>query len=224
MKMLKTLFIVTGTTQGLGLEIFNQLLLVSQNIVTINRSPFEYKNNILFDISKIENIENDLLVKLDDKMKFYEHVVLILNASRLEPVKEIGHYETSDIVKIVNANTISSLILANFMVKQKKQGILVNISSGGIDFDFEGLGLYTATKIATHKFFKISNIEKNNIEFINFDPGTMKTQMTGMLRDEKNHFQLESKKYLKQKEEENTFTSTSDSAKKVLKLVLGKMI
>jgi len=223
MKIDKTLFIITGTTQGLGFDIFNQLSTISENIVTINRSPFEYKNNINFDISDIDNIEKSLLSKLNELTKSYENLVLILNASIIEPVKEIGNYETHDIIKIVNVNILSSMILANFMVNQNKKGIVLNVSSGGIDFDFEGLGLYTATKISTHKFFSISNIENNNVEFINFDPRSMDTQMTASLKDKNNHFQVASRDYLMAKTRDKTFTSTKDSATKLLKIIINKI-
>ena len=223
MKIDKTLFIIIGTTQGLGFDIFNQLSTISENIVTINRSPFEYKNNINFDISDIDNIEKSLLSKLNELTKSYENLVLILNASIIEPVKEIGNYETHDIIKIVNVNILSSMILANFIVNQNKKGIVLNVSSGGIDFDFEGLGLYTATKIATHKFFSISNIENSNIEFINFDPSSMDTQMTISLKDKNNHFQVASRDYLMAKTRDKTFTSTKDSSAKLLKIIINKL-
>jgi len=223
MNQKETLFIITGTARGLGYDIFQSLLLEKQNIITINRSPFNYKYNITFDFSEIDKLESMLFPQLREEIKEYKSIIMILNAALIDPIKEIGHYETNDIIKIVNINTISPISLSNFIIKENKEGVIINLSSGGIDFNFEGLGLYTSTKIATHKFFNISNIEDTRMSFLNFDPGSMDTQMTKKLRDEKNHFQEKSRKYLWQKLEEQTYKSSKDSAKELLSLIYETM-
>ena len=190
MKMndIETLFIITGITQGFGKDIFLELLKITENITTINRHSFNYKENIIFDLNHIENMESQLFPELNRRIKAYKNIVIILNAAMIDPVKEVGNYESSDILKIINTNVISSILLTNFVIKQKKKGIVVHLTSGGIDFNFQGLGLYLSSKIAINKFFEICEVEKNTMKFISFEPGSMNTQMTKKLRDKNNHF------------------------------------
>jgi len=215
----ETLFIVTGTTKGLGQDIFTLLAEQDKAILTINRSAFAYENNLTFDFSEVENIETDLLPVLQEKIEGYKHIVMILNAALVDPIKEVGNYESEEAIKIVNTNFLAPVLLSNFLIKQNKKGLIAHVSSGGIRFNLEGLGLYTSTKIATHKFFDIANVEKRGMHFLNFDPGTMNTQMTEKLRDDRNDFQQQSKEYLAQKLEEQTYKLTKDSAKELLDLI-----
>lgn len=223
MKQSKILFVVTGTTKGLGSDIFRMLVEEKQNILTINRSPFEYENNLVFDFSEVEKIEASLLPHLREKMQGYESIVMILNAALVDPIKEVGNYGSDAIIKIVNTNVVSQILLSNFLVKENKQGVIAHVSSGGINFNLQGLGLYTSTKIATHKFFDIANEEETKMTFLNFDPGTMNTQMTEKLRDDSNDFQQQSREYLCKKLEEKTYKPTQKSARELLDLIDGKL-
>lgn len=213
------LFIITGTTRGLGKDIFESLMEADENILTINRSQFNYPENIVFDFSEIDKIEGILIPQLKLRIENYRTIVMILNAALIDPIKEIGNYAGSDVIRMINTNFISPVLLSNFLVQEKKEGVIVNLSSGGINFNFEGLGLYTSSKIATHKFFNIANIEDTKINFINFDPGSMDTQMTEKLRDEENHFQEKSRKYLWQKLEDKTYKPSKESADELLALI-----
>lgn len=215
----ETLFIVTGTTKGLGSDIFRILSEEQHNIVTINRSPFEYNQNIGFDFSNIDEMESKLFVELEQKIQGYSTIVMILNAAVVAPVKEVGNYESTDVIRIVNTNFLAPLLLSNFLVKQKKKGVIAHVSSGGIKLNLEGLGLYTSTKSGTHKFFEVANVENTSMNFLNFDPGTMNTQMTAQLRDEHNQFQENSRVYLCQKLEEESYKPTQQSAKELLDLI-----
>ena len=213
------LFIVTGTTRGLGNSIYLELLEEQNNILTINKSYFKHNENIIFDFTEVDELERKLIPKLKEKIKNYKTIVMILNAGMINPIKEIGSYDTSDIINIFNANCISPIALTNFIVQENKKGVVLNVTTGGINYNFEGLGLYTASKNATHKCFDIANIEDTNMSFVNFDPGTMKTQMTDQLRDDKNHFQVKSREHLNNKMEENTFKSTNQSAQELLEII-----
>jgi benzil reductase ((S)-benzoin forming) len=223
MKKNEILFIVTGTTKGLGYDIFMALSEQEQNILTINRSPFDYENNISFDFSEIDELESMLLANLKEKIQAYQTVVMILNAALVDPVKKVGNYESADVIRIVNTNVLSPILLSNFLVKENKKGVIAHVSSGGIKLNLEGLGLYTSTKIATHKFCDIANAENTQLHFLNFDPGTMNTQMTEKLRDDTNDFQQQSREYLCQKLKEETYKPTKESAKELLDLIAETM-
>jgi benzil reductase ((S)-benzoin forming) len=223
MKKDEILFIVTGTTKGLGHDIFMALSKQNQNVLTINRSSFDYTNNISFDFSEIGELESRLFPILKEKLQDHQTVVMILNAAVVDPVKEVGNYTNEEVIRIVNTNTLSPILLSNFLVKENKKGLIAHVSSGGIKLNLEGLGLYTSTKIATHKFFDIANLEDTGMSFLNFDPGTMNTQMTEKLRDEKNDFQQRSREYLCQKLEERSYKPTKQSAKELLDLIAETM-
>lgn len=216
----KTIFCITGTTQGLGNEVFSNLLEKSVEVVTINRRYFDHSENIIFDFNNIDKIESDLFSKLDDKFKNYKKIIFILNAAAIDPIKELGNYKHIDVLNIVNTNLISQVLLTNYVVKTEKESIIVNVSTGGTQYNFKGLGLYLSTKLALKKLFEISNIENNNVTFINYDPGTMNTQMVSKMRDTDNQFDVSSRIYLDKKNDENSFKCTKKSAEELINLIL----
>ena len=223
MTTLDTLFIITGTTQGLGKDIFAQLSRITENIITINRSPFHHSGNIIFDFSNIEKIENDLFSKLNNGIANFDNVIIILNAGIIDPIKEIGNYESSDVIKLVNINIVSQVLLTNFIVKQNKNGITINITSGSAHNTNKGLGLYSLSKSAIHRFFEISDKECTMMQFINFDPGNMNTQMHEQLRREDNHFELMYKKQLQKQYQNGDMKTPRESAQRLVNEILNLM-
>lgn len=216
MTIQNTLFLVTGTTQGLGKYIFSVLKEITENIITVNRSPFNYADNIQFDFDNIEKIEGDLFLKLKERISQAENIIVILNAGIIDPIMEVGNYQSTEIFKIVNVNITSQILFTNFIVKQNKKGIIVNISSGSAHNANKGLGLYSLSKSAMHRFFEISEIENTMMSFLNFDPGNMDTQMHEKLRSEDNEFELRYKQQLKDQYKNGEMKTPQKSANRLI--------
>lgn len=218
-----TLFIITGTTQGLGNDIFSELIKTTENIITINRSPFDHTGNIIFDLNNSENMEDDLLSKLNKRIVEYNNIILILNASRIDPIREIGQYDSSDVINIVNTNIISQVLLTNYIVKQNKKGIAINITSGSAHHAMVGLGLYSLSKSALHKFFEISEKEKTMMQFVNFDPGNMNTQMHKKIRHGDSQIESNYKKNLQKQYKNGDIKNSLESANRLIHEIANLM-
>lgn len=223
MKINETLFIITGTTQGLGKDLFLKLLKMTENIITINRSRFDYKKNLVVDLSDSHKVKNFLLLEMKQALQDFKNIVLVLNASMLDPIKEIGHYNPADILKIIDTNITSQILLTNCIVKQNKKGIAINITSGSAHLAFEGLGLYSLSKSAMYKFFEISDKEKTMMKFINFDPGNMNTQMQEKLRHDDSHFELTYKKHIQNQHDIGAIKTPEKSAQRLLDIIVDFM-
>lgn len=180
--MNKILFIVTGTTRGLGKalrEIFQDY-----DVISINRIK-EKKTDICMDLS-LMNIEIDI----SDRLKDYEKIFFISNASIIKPISKIRDLNSCDIDTSINTNFINQAKIIIQIVKSHKQYSILNITSGAVFTSNSELSLYSSSKAAMHRFIEILKKEEEDNQLAlyidNFDPGRMQTDMQKDLINDKN--------------------------------------
>ena len=186
------LFLVTGTTRGLGKAIAQRVLELDYELIEINKSPTKRKKSFIADLSKPNEVVkiikyiSELIISNYDKFI----VIFISNASTIDPIRTIGLFKDNEIVSITSINFISPIIISNAIAKLKNKSILLNITSGAADTNNEGLSLYSATKAGMNRFISITGKETNNkdLYLYSFDPGTMDTDMQSSLRKPSKYF------------------------------------
>ena len=189
--MKSTLFIITGTTKGLGKALFN--ILRDDNIVlTINRQEIIYEDyniNLYIDLSnisltKINEFEKILATMLVQDIK---KVIFINNAFTMGTLAKIDALNNGEILTSFNTNVISSfLLIKSFINKTKELPInkkILNISSGAAKKAIDGWSVYCISKSAMEMFIETIKIEFNDFECFNIDPGVMDTQMQSKIRN-----------------------------------------
>jgi benzil reductase ((S)-benzoin forming) len=191
---MNNLYIITGTTRGLGKAILN--FINKENnyddiIMSINRKKIEdYKNNynLQIDLSKIDLSKIDLFEKLLEKILLTNNpkkIVFINNAFTLGHLDKIDNLNSIDIQNAINTNLISSFILIkSFIKKTKKLNNLhiLNISSGASKKPIDGWSIYCSTKSAMEMFIDNIKLEYTNYNCFNIDPGVMNTEMQTNIR------------------------------------------
>ena len=170
-----SLFIITGTTQGLGKEL--ERVFSNNNILTINRKLITNNINIVLDLSE-KNINLDKFNNIIDK---YKKIFFISNASIIKPIKNIRDIINDDLDISIHTNFINQAkIIMNIVQSNKKYSIL-NITSGAAFTSNAELSLYSSSKAAMHRFIEILKKEEinnpNALYIDNFDPGRMQTEM-----------------------------------------------
>ena len=180
--MNKNLFIITGTTRGLGKALKN--IFRGYDVVSINRIKHE-ETDICIDLS-LTNIE----VNINDVIKNYEKVFFIANASIIKPIKRIKELNSEDLNNSINTNFINQAKIILQITKSDKKYSILNITSGAVFTSNTDLSLYSSSKAAMHRFVEILKKEEENNSnalFIdNFDPGRMQTEMQENLIKDKN--------------------------------------
>lgn len=188
------LFIITGTTRGLGNSFYNILSGDESNLLlTVNRQEARQKNrnkNLCLDLSQAASAMEPFEKLLDDFLKEkLQRIVFINNAFTFGELSKIEKLDIETIQKTVNTNLVSAMILLKaFIAKTKDLDMekrIINISSGAAKRAIDGWSLYCATKSAMEMFIDSVALEYDDYKSFNVDPGVMDTGMQKSIREYK---------------------------------------
>lgn len=187
------LFIITGTTKGLGKSFYTILSHNPDNIIiTINRSDIKNDKgnfNLCIDLAKItdkdiKNFKDLLKNKLTVNIK---KIVFINNAFTMGELSKIDNLNSEDIIKSININLISSILLIKEYINVTKEialdKIVINITSGASKKPIDGWSIYCLSKSAIEMFIKSIGLEYSEYRCFNVEPGVMDTQMQSQIRE-----------------------------------------
>ncbi len=224
------LYIITGSSKGIGDALVRQLLRDRSNeVIGISRTV-EDRNNphfkqIRLDLSNFEN----LIENTDEIFPFknYQKIVLINNAGWIGQIDHLGELDDKNIQKIFEVNTIAPAILMNVFIKKylalnQSDRIVVNISSGAAKKALDGWSCYSSTKAALNMMTEAAQVEaemnKSGIRFFAVAPGVVDTEMQSDIRSAKESSFSALKKF-KDLKENNELLSPSKAAEKILYLI-----
>lgn len=185
------LFIITGTTRGLGKSFYDILAGDENNLImTINRKEIVYENknkNFCFDLSKTV----DTMKPFEELLESYfnndlKKIVFMNNAFTFGELNKIDKLDVETIQNSVNTNLVSAaLLLKTFIHKTKDLAVekrIINISSGAAKRAIDGWSLYCMTKAAMEMFISSIAVEYDDYRSFNVDPGVMDTGMQESIR------------------------------------------
>lgn len=190
-----SLFIITGTTKGIGNALVRRVLQESQNtVIGIARSKSNVTHpnyrHIACDLGDMEALEN----KLDEIFPNgdFKSLVLINNAGWIGEIAHIGKLSNPSIRQIFEVNTIAPAILMNVFVKKYSglkgvKKVVINISSGAANKAIDGWSGYSSSKAALNMLTRAAQIEsdmdQNGIRFFAVAPGVVDTEMQKNIRN-----------------------------------------
>ena len=188
----KKTIIITGSNQGLGLEIAKFFALKNSNLILCARNKkkilqskkyfFKYKKNILFqklDISKKNQVDK-FFKKIFKKFKKID--ILINNAGIYGPKGKSEKLSWAEWKKTIEINLLGSIYVINKIIphfKKNKYGKIIQISGGGAASPFPYFSPYSVSKIGIVRFIENLSMElKNHKIFVNsVAPGPINTRM-----------------------------------------------
>lgn len=188
-------YIITGTSKGIGFELAKQLSGEGHFVIGIARTPSEL-NGVKFiraDLSETEKLEAlmDEIIALtpQDAVSF----TLINNAGMVDPIGLVGNVQAEEMTKAIAVNLTAPMILSNSFISALKnfQGVkrIVNISSGAGRNAYEGWGTYCTTKAGLDHFSRVVALEQGNTEYpvriVSMAPGIIDTGMQEKIRGSK---------------------------------------
>lgn len=139
--------VITGTTQGIGYDLY-QFYKDKYKIITINRREFE-GNNYICDLSNLTEV-----LKIAELIRKNNPDVLINNAGGAEPVL-FKNLSLENLVKCTNLNYHAPIMLMQSALegmKERGYGRVINISSIASKSPRPLLAHYGAAKSAMEKF------------------------------------------------------------------------
>lgn len=197
MNLFNKTILITGGSEGLGLELAKQLLAEKAEVIICSRSKdkLDYAARLLnsnklrtfaCDVSNSQEVE--LLVKNIDKLD------ILINNAGLYVEGNLEKNTPADISNVIDVNlkgliytTKSSLRL----LKKQNSSFIVNvISTKGVE-PAENLAVYCATKYGVRGFSESLRLElkSTNIKVFDFFPASMDTDFhkkTGVIKDKTN--------------------------------------
>lgn len=197
---MKKLFIITGTSRGIGEAIAESLTEEKNHVIGISRTENKSLKEKLdhsgavfnfwpIDLSDVEGAEVAFEKNLQNLDAQYESVTLINNAGLLEPIDQIINTKASGVVKHMNVNLTSLMVLTASFVRHfnkhpKKE--IVSISSGAAYNPYTGWGSYCASKAGSLMFSKVLAEEQQSAmhpaKVISLAPGVVETGMQRTIR------------------------------------------
>ncbi len=184
--------ILTGSTSGLGSEIFNQLIDQKYNLILISKNKKKLikqkniKNKInstihiyhcdLSNINSVKKIINRIL------KKFRYIDVLINNAGIWGPIGKFDKISWDKWINAINLNLLSSAFLIKSVLpgmKRRKKGKIIQLSGGGATKAMPNFSSYSVSKTGIVRFIETVAREnkKFNIKINSLAPGAMNTNM-----------------------------------------------
>ncbi len=198
---MKNIFIVTGTSTGLGLSFVSELIAKGSLVYSISRKETE-------ELSKLK--ESDLLVHYNcdvtDQQKLLsvlksifdaisnkktKSITLINNAGTINPIGNVGTNDFTSLSNSIDTNIKAPILIAEFFIKETQHlaipKFILNISSGAGRKPYAGWATYCASKAGLDLFTQCIGVEQltenNPVKVISFAPGVVDTNMQITIRN-----------------------------------------
>ncbi|MBE1554336.1 SDR family NAD(P)-dependent oxidoreductase [Sporosarcina limicola] len=185
------IFIVTGASKGIGLELSSQLNAKGNRVIGIARTnPRNEKDFVLADLSATTQLDGLITKLIDENSVNTTSFTLINNAGMVDPIGLIGTVKSEEIESAMAVNLTAPMILSNEFIASLKsfKGTkrIINISSGAGRNAYEGWGAYCATKAGMDHFSRVVALEQANAEhpvsIVSIAPGIIDTGMQEKIR------------------------------------------
>ena len=188
----QSLYIITGTSKGLG-KALKDLLLKSPNtkVIGISRTSQRAKSNFM--PLQIDLADSGLLIKSLQEIfpsGNFNKVVLINNAGWIGEIAHNGDISPKAIQKIHSVNVIAPAILMNAFMKKYKNNkgvkLVINVSSGAAVKVVDGWSGYSSSKAALNQMTLIaqreSDLKNMGFKLFALSPGIIDTPMQESIR------------------------------------------
>lgn len=182
------LFIITGSSGGLGLALTNHALSNNDFVIGISRRSVlkhEHFISLKHDLSKPHGVEKKLEKIFETlPLKKFKKIILINNAAGIEPIAPVGKLPDEGIHHHLTLNLEAPIILANYLLtKFRKKLFIANIISGAAHRPISGWSLYCSTKSGLKMFTEC--LVEEGTPALSFSPGIMDTSMQATIRKQK---------------------------------------
>lgn len=169
---MKKTMLITGTTQGIGNDIYERFK-SEYNIITINRRHF-LGNNYIFNLTK-----QDEIIALCTILKTMKIDILINNAGGAIPIN-FSEMTMNELLECTNLNYHAPIMIMQAVLegmKKRKFGRIINISSIASKSPRPVTPHYAAAKAALESFTKSMAVAyaDNNITINCICPGGVET-------------------------------------------------
>ena len=177
--------LISGGSDGLGKAIA-QYLAKEYQVVILSPSEKKLKRvaselNVDYVVADVRDYQN-LTKVVDTVIKKYRSIDCLINNAGLWIEGELDNNNPEDIRKVIEVNTLGSILLTKAVIpqmKKQKQGLIMNVNSQGGFYAKPERTVYTASKWGITGFTKSlqGELAKYGISVTGIYPGKMNTKL-----------------------------------------------
>lgn len=186
------LYIVTGTTKGLGAALAEAIARDPGNeLVALARAPdakVPGGTRIEVDLADPVAVER-ACERIEERIRgnSYAKAVLINNAGVVAPVAPLARADTYELQRNLAVNLVAPLLLMRHFLRAT-EGLapvrrIINISSGAGRRPISGWSAYCTAKAGLDMASRVVALEAPGVEVVSLAPGIIDTAMQGQVRD-----------------------------------------
>jgi benzil reductase ((S)-benzoin forming) len=198
---IENLYLITGTTKGLGAALCDVLADKEANAVfsisrfaAVDQSP----SNIFADFSRPESIE-PAFEKFVDAIagQTFARAVLINNAGVVAPVGPFSEINAATLKTNLEVNLLAPMILMRLFANATRaianERLIINISSGAAKRAVPGWAAYCTAKAGLEMSTRAAALEATStnldasLQICSLAPGVVDTPMQGQIREKSAH-------------------------------------
>lgn len=192
--------ILSGPTRGLGRELFEQLIYQGYPLVGLGRNLARIAtvakrtpapvDLIEVDLGDVSDALPDALAALRriSHSTFVGPLVLISNASLIEPIGQATCLALSGLERAMRVNYLAPLMITNALAEvahmQNRPLLVLDVSSGAACRPIRGWQAYCSSKAAYKMALDVLAAENSHVQVVHFDPGVMDTTMQQIIREQ----------------------------------------
>jgi len=187
--------IITGASQGLGLEISHKyikagasLLMCARNINLLQKAQAKLTDNLIpgqvievasIDVSNVGNVEELANFAIQ---RFEKIDILVNNAGIYGPMGSIETIDWVEWVKAIEINLFGSILMCKAVLpimKKQNKGKIIQLSGGGATKPMPNISAYAVSKAAIVRFAETlaEELREFNIDVNSIAPGSLNTRM-----------------------------------------------
>jgi benzil reductase ((S)-benzoin forming) len=243
MEIYKDFYVITGASKGLGaavsIEIASEksiLLLISRdkeklyNIAQKCEEKGALVHLLIDDISSETFIDKIKLCFVKILNKKINKIVLINNASIIEPIKKLVNLSKVEQKSLLDINLTSTILLTSeflrlSQLKSPTETFIINISSGVSVKPVSGWSLYCISKSGINMLSSCIAEETsdwpNKVYSLSINPGAMNTDMQKKIRESNKCESPIAERFIKMYQDGN-LSQTENVAKQILQIMTQK--
>jgi NAD(P)-dependent dehydrogenase (short-subunit alcohol dehydrogenase family) len=188
--------LITGGTQGLGLEIARAYLeagaegvcICGRDTVTLERAAAELRElagpgqRVLAEVADVSDPEDVARLVESAQTRLGELTMLVSNAGIYGPKGKIDQADWSEWVRAVEINLFGSVLLARAVIPNFTRcgyGKIIQLSGGGATSPLPCLSAYAASKAAVVRFAETlaEELREHHVDVNAIAPGALNTRM-----------------------------------------------
>lgn len=199
----KHVYIITGTSKGIGEAIAQKLLQDENEVICISRNQnprlgvqarlrnFSFRD-LEVDLSQPAKIKEVMKVIFRDlEQEKIKSISLLNNAGTVKPIRELGTEDNGEqISQAVNLNLLAPFLLSDMFIRYTRnwemEKRILNISTGAAARPVHGWSVYCTTKSGLEMLSQCIAEEQKGKQFpvkvVSFSPGMVDTEMQSEIR------------------------------------------